>query len=161
MAHRLRREDMGFLDRAPIQVRSSLTMAATPEQLWPLIADAAAWTSWFNGMSEARYTSAKPHGVGSQRQVVVKGLRVTEDIVVFDAARRFAFVVIDANRPGVAAMVEEVTLEPTTGGTTVTYRQSIELAPWLRPLSPVVRKALTKAVTTSLAELARLAGRTA
>jgi hypothetical protein len=159
MAHQLRREDVGFIDRAPIRVHASLVMGSAPDQVWPFVADASAWTSWFDGMTEAAYISDPPHGVGSRRQVVVKGLRVTEDIVEFDEPHRFAFVVIEANRPGMVAMVELVTLDATANGTTVTYQQAIELAWWLRPLAPVVRKALTRAVTTSLAELGQLSGK--
>jgi carbon monoxide dehydrogenase subunit G len=155
MAHQLRREDLGLLDCAGVQVHGRVEIGAPAAQIWPLIADAAAWTSWFNGMTKAEYTSAAPHGVGSQRTVVVKGLQVTEEVLVFDEQHKFGFLVTGANRPGLAAMVELITLDATAVGTTVTYRQGIDLAPWLRPLSPVVRKALTRAVTDSLAELAR------
>ena len=75
MAHQLRREDVGFIDRAPIRVHASVAMASSPDKVWPLIADASAW--------------------------------------------------------------------------------------WMRPLAPVVRKALTKAVTASLAGLAQLSGKSA
>jgi uncharacterized protein YndB with AHSA1/START domain len=158
--HRLRHEDVGFVDRAPIQVLARRTVDASVAQIWPLVADAAAWPSWFDGMSEAGYTTAEPHGVGSQRQVTVKGLRVTEDIVTYDEPHCFAFVVIEANRPGLAAMVEVVTVQPSASGAEVTYRQAIELASWLRPMAPLVRRALTRAVTTSLDNLARHAGST-
>lgn len=154
MAHPLRHEDLTFPGRAPIRVVQEVELTATPEEVWPLVADAAAWPGWFTGMTAAHYTTPEPHGVGSLRWVEVAGLKVSEQVLAFDVAACFAFTVIEADRPGLRAMVEVVTLASSATGTTVRYEQAVEPAGWLRPLTPVLRARLTKGLRAGLDGLA-------
>lgn len=156
MTHTVRREDPSFVDRAPILVTEEVTIDAPPAAVWPALADAEAWTEWFTGMREARYTSPEPHGVGSTRQVAVKSLRVDEEILAFDPAERFAFCVTAANVAMLAAMVEVVTLDAADGDRTrVVYRQAVELNPWFRPLTPLIRRQLQAGLRSGLPGLSR------
>jgi uncharacterized protein YndB with AHSA1/START domain len=150
MASQLRAEGLDFLDRAPIQIAATTTIAATPSAVWPAIADVDAWTGWCAGMKVARATSAGPFGEGSTRYVEVKGLKADETVLAFEVEQRFAFRLDGANLPALAAMVEELTLVATGGTTTVTYRQAVELRPWARLLAPVLRRQLATSVRSNL-----------
>jgi uncharacterized protein YndB with AHSA1/START domain len=154
VVHALRREDLSFVDRAPLRVEHGIDVARSPRELWPALAEATQWPRWFAGMVAARYTSEPPHGVGATRWVDVQGLRVNEEVLVFDEPSCFAFVVLDADRPGIAAMVEVVTLDPRPSGTRVTYRQALELSWWLRPLAPLLRRRLERGLRAGLDGLA-------
>jgi uncharacterized protein YndB with AHSA1/START domain len=120
-------------------VRAETSVPASPETVWPALADATAWPSWFSGMKDAHYTSPQPYGVGSTRCVRVMSLVADETILAFDVGRRFAFRVDSTNLPLFAALVEVVTLEAVGGTTRVVYRQALEPKPWLRLLMPLVR----------------------
>lgn len=153
MARQLRREGLDFVDRAPIRVREQVRIAAPPARVWPAIGDAERWTEWFPGMKVARHTTPEPAAVGTGRHVEVQSLKVDEDLLAFDPPERYAFRVLEANVPALAAMVELVTLEPVDSTTLVVYRQGVELAPWARPLAPVVRRQLASSVRAGLVAL--------
>jgi uncharacterized protein YndB with AHSA1/START domain len=146
----LRSEDVSFVDRAPLLVRAETSVPASPEEVWPALAEASAWQEWFAGMQDARYTSPAPHGVGSKRSVRVAGLAADETVLAFDVGERFAFRVDSANLPGLNALVEVVTLEPAGAGTRVVYRQALEPKPWLRPLLLLLRRPMERALRRGL-----------
>ena len=151
---RLREEDLSFVERAPVVVRAEVTVPASPEAVWPAFAEAAAWLEWFSGMKEARYTSARPYGVGSTRTVVVMGLRADETILAFDPGKCFAFRVDGANLPVLHALVEVVTFEASGAGTRIVYRQALEPKPWFRPLVPLLRRQMETGLRRGLDGLA-------
>ena len=157
MAKPLRPEGLDFVDRAPIQVRAETTIAAPAAVVWAGVADTAGWLEWFDGMKDARLTSEGPVAVGSTRTVSVPPLRVDEEIIAFDPEERFAFRFVSANLPILTAMVEVVTLQAAGTTTRVEYRQSAELAPWARALTPVLRRQLQGKVASSLVGLDRWA----
>lgn len=157
MPKTLRREDLSFVDRAPLRIEAQRRIAAPPAAVWAGVGDADAWAEWFPKLKVATYTSPPPIGVGSQRHVEVQGLKVDEELLAFEPERRYAFCVHSANLPGIAALVERVTLEPAGDGTLVTYVQAFELARWLAPLTPVLRRQLRAALDGGLAGLDRWA----
>ena len=153
MAFALREEPIEFVDRAPIVVRAEVTVRATPEKVWPALADAAVWPQWFKGLRVARYTSPPPFGVGTKRHVEVQGFKVDETILAFDVAKRYAFRVDSGNLPLLAAMVEVVTLEPQDGATRVVYRQALEPRWWLGPVAGLFRRQMERGLRDGLAGL--------
>ncbi|MBI3257694.1 MAG: SRPBCC family protein [Actinobacteria bacterium] len=153
MRSALRREDLSFVDRAPVVIVAETVVEATPERIWPALAEASAWRQWFAGMRSAHYTSETPHGVGSTRSVNVGGFKADEEVIAFDVDRRFAFVLREANVALFNAMVEEVTLEAVGTRTRVVYRQAVEPKPWLRPFLPILRAQLQRGLRRGLADL--------
>jgi uncharacterized protein YndB with AHSA1/START domain len=154
MRFSLRREDLSFVERAPVVVRAEVSLPASPAAVWPAFADAPAWVDWFTGMQDAHYTSPAPYGVGSTRSVRVMGLVADETILAFDPGKRFAFRVDAANLPMLRALVEVVTLEADGAGTRVVYRQALEPKPWLRPLLPLLRGQMERGLRRGLDGLA-------
>ncbi|MCB0995603.1 MAG: SRPBCC family protein [Acidimicrobiales bacterium] len=142
----LRSEDLSYFDRAPIVARASVTIDATPMQIWPALADASAWERWFTGVRTCRYTSEGEPGVGSTRFVHVRSLKVSEEVLAFDPGERFAFRVTEANVGMFRALVEMVTLEPASSGTTVTYHQAAELPRWALPFRRVLQPQLSRSL---------------
>jgi hypothetical protein len=160
MAHSLSEVGVDFVDRAPLVVREELVLeGVTPDVVWPALADATAWVEWFDGMTEAHYTSVGPPGAGATRRIRVSLLRVTEEVLAFESGKRFAFRVTQANVPTLRAMVEVITLELAGTGTHVVYRQGVEMERWAQPLGPLVRRQLRRSLRRSLPRLGRVAGR--
>jgi uncharacterized protein YndB with AHSA1/START domain len=153
MRFSLRSEGLSFVERAPVVVRAEVAVPAAPDAVWPALGDAPAWVEWFTGMDDARWTSPPPHAAGSTRSVRVMGLEADETILAFDPGKRFAFRVDAANLPVLAALVEEVTLEPAGAGTRLVYRQALELRPWLRWLAPLLRGQMQRGLERGLAGL--------
>ncbi len=155
LKHRLRDEDLGFLERAPVVAQREIVIAAPPADVWPAIADVTAWVEWFKGTRAAHYTSAEPIGVGSTRFLKVFTLQVNEVLLAYEADHRYAYGVREANLPVFRAIVEELTLTPEgEGSTRVRFRQAVELAPALKLLGPVVRRQFEAALGRGLRGLA-------
>lgn len=155
MPKAMRPEGLEFIERAPVRIREETVIGAPPSDIWPALADPAAWTGWFVGMGACRSTSPEPVTAGSTRYVEVKALKINETILAFDVERTYAFRLDDANIAALAAMVERITLTPEDRATRVVYEQSLEVVPWAKPLAPVLRRQLTSGVRQSLAELDR------
>ncbi|MCA9677055.1 MAG: SRPBCC family protein [Kofleriaceae bacterium] len=112
----LRPIDAAWIPTAPLRVEATLRFSAPPRRLFEALADAEGWTAWFPMMTEARWTRGTG-GLGHEREVAVRGLgRVRERFIVWEDGRRFAFTMIAAGSPFIAAMGEDYRLDDDDGG---------------------------------------------
>lgn len=122
-----RPETVAFTATAPLRISASRTIAASPEQVFATLADAGSWPRWFPGLREARWTSPRPYGVGSRREVRVGPLVVEEAFIVWEPGERFGFTFVSTNLPGTRAGVELVELRDLGGDRTrVAYTMAVE-----------------------------------
>lgn len=132
--------DTDFVDTAPIRITTVVTVKATPEEVWAVMADNERWPEWFKAAKSCRTTSAVSGGVGSTRWIHVDLFKVNERFIAWDPPRRWAFTILDVNLPGIVSVVEHALIEPAgTGETRVTYVMASEVRPYLRPLVPILR----------------------
>jgi uncharacterized protein YndB with AHSA1/START domain len=134
----LRREDLGFIERAPIVQVAEATLAAPRGAVFAALADAAAWPRWFPNVRTARYTTAPPHGVGTIREANVGGTMWSEEMIAWEPEVRWAWTVVAASVPFARAQVESFELRPAPPGTRVRWTLALEprllarlSAPWL------------------------------
>ena len=133
-----------FVDTAPIRITTVVTAKGAPKEVWAVMADNERWPEWFNAAKSCRTTSDVSGGVGSTRWIHVDLFKVNERFIAWDPPRRWAFTILDVNLPGVVSVVEHALIEPVgTGETRVTYVMASEVAPYLRPLVPILRWRLT------------------
>jgi uncharacterized protein YndB with AHSA1/START domain len=142
-----RAETLAFTATAPLRITATREVGAAPDRVFEVLADAASWPEWFPGLSQARWTSDAPHGVGSTREVQVGPLRVAEEFIVWEPGERIGFTFVSTNLPGTRAGVEVAELVPVRGGRTrVAYTMALEPvgvpARLAAPLSPVARTAI-------------------
>lgn len=122
-----RPETVAFTATAPLRISASRTIAASPDRIFAALADAGSWARWFPGLREARWTSPRPYGVGSSREVRVGPLTVAEEFIAWEPGQRFAFTFVSTNLPGTRAGVELVELiDLGDGRTRVAYTMAIE-----------------------------------
>ena len=144
----MRREDMSFVERAPVRHVFTRVVAAPRAAVFAAIADPPGWPAWFPGVRSARYASPPPHGVGSIREADVSGTRWVEEMIAWDEGRRWAYTVIEASTPLASAQVEvfecaDAVLDGGAGalGTRVTWTLAIEprlLQKLTGPIAPLV-----------------------
>lgn len=144
----MRREDMSFVERAPVRHVFTKVVAAPRAAVFAAIADPPGWPAWFPGVRSARYSSPPPHGVGSIREADVSGTRWVEEMIAWDEGRRWAYTVIEASTPLASAQVEvfecaDAVLDGGAGalGTRVTWTLAIEprlLQKLTGPIAPLV-----------------------
>lgn len=163
----MRREDLGFVARAPLRHVFSALVRAPRTAVFAAIADPPGWPAWFPGVRSARYVSPPPHGVGSIREADVSGTRWVEEMIAWDEGRRWAYTVIESSTPLASAQVEvfevddalDESLADGTPATRVTWTLAIEprlLQRLTGPIAPLVmRRVFERAMTNLEAHLRR------
>lgn len=97
MAH-LTRQPPEWTDRAPVKIRASREIFATPDEVWAAICDHERWPEWFGAIDGARATGGE--GLGSTRTVTVgKKYDIHEEFIVWDEPRSWGFTVLEAEGP--------------------------------------------------------------
>jgi hypothetical protein len=137
----LRKEDVSFLDRAPVRHVFTAVVAAPRAAVFAAIADPPGWPSWFPGVRSARYHGAPPFGVGTLREADVSGTRWLEEMIAWDEGRRWTYTVLEASTPLAYAQVESFDLEDAPGGTRVRWTLAIEprlVQRLAAPIAPLV-----------------------
>jgi uncharacterized protein YndB with AHSA1/START domain len=137
----LEERDLAWMDRAPVVITKSFTLAAPTTEVFDRLADLSAWSEWCGGMKRVRIDGAAS-GVGALRTVWVGTTRVQERFVVWDPGHRLTFTLTGSNTPGLHSMVEDwaTAADPEDPARTVlTVRVGIEAAGILRPFPGLVR----------------------
>jgi len=156
----MRKEDLSFLERAPVRHVFEHVVAAPRAAVFAAIADPAGWKHWFPGVRDARYHGAPPYGVGTVREADVSGTRWVEEMIAWEPDRRWAYSVLDASTPLAAAQVESFDLDDAPGGTRVRWTLAIEPRLVQRLAAPIAPLVMRRVFERAMANLeARLAGR--
>lgn len=152
-----RSETLDFVDRAPLRVRVSRDVDATPAAIFDALADAEGWERWFPGMRRCEWLTPGPHGVGSQREARVDALRVVEQFLVWDRPHRWGFTFTETSPPIARAGVELVEIEELARGCSrVTYTMALQPVLPLGPFTGALERSLESRLSTGLAGLERL-----
>ena len=141
---RLSPSDDAFLDTAPHRYTHIVDIPAPVRQVWDTLAADDALVSWSPVITAATWTSPRPFGIGTTREVTLGGfLRLQERFYRWDEGARMTFTVDAASVPGLKRFAEDITLLPLATGTRIIWTFAIEGTAALRPLlaaaSPVNR----------------------
>lgn len=119
--------------------------AAPPERVWESLASDASLSAWGPTISKVTWTTPRPFGLGSTREVVLApGLtRVRERFFRWDEGRGYSFYVYEANAPLFRRFAEDYVLTPDGDGTrfvwTVAFEPKRALSIPFKFLVPVLR----------------------
>ena len=150
---------LDWLPTAPVRIEVAREMAVSAAVAFAVVADHEQWPDWFSQLKRVEVTGA-PTGVGGQRRVALSGVVVDEVFIAWEPDRLFAFTVTHATRPMAKAMVEAVQVEPLGDDRCrVTYTQAIEPPGWMKPMLPVMRRAMRSMLTKALSGLEQAARR--
>ena len=132
--------DPDFIKTASELIVTEVTVSATPEEVWAVLANNERWPEWFPAAKSCRTTSDQVEGVGSTRWIHFDLFKVNERFVGWDPPNRWAFTILDANLPGIVSVVEEaVIVSINDQQSRVTYTLGADLASYMRPVVPVLR----------------------
>ena len=136
--HRLERPDPSIFTEAAHAYRYPARFPAPPAQVWESLVSDESVKAWGLGVRSLRWTSPRPFGVGTTREVVLPlgSMALREEFFRWDEGRGYSFYVREANRPGLRSFAENYELEPDGDGTLFTWTIAFEAA---GPLSPVLR----------------------
>lgn len=142
-----------WVDRAPVQIRRTARVAASPAAVFDVIADNERWPEWFPGFKQCAFETGAPHGAGSIRALRQDQFKVREKILRWQPGEAWSMTVIEMNVPVIRSMAENVVLTQVGVETNVDWHIGVEMAPWAKILRrPLVGNA-TKGLDTALANL--------
>lgn len=129
---------------APVRVRVSEVVAATPERVFDVFADAGSWSRWAMPITDVRWTSPWPLDVGATRTVFMRGGMIGwERFLAWDPPRRMAFRFDETVKGGPLAFAEDYHLTDLGDGTTrVEWIMAMRLPGISGKLSPVIAGAM-------------------
>lgn len=144
--HALEPADADFFDSAPHVFTYQKRFAAPPERVWESLTSDESIAAWSPAIKEVTWTSARPFGVGTTREVALPiGPRMRERYFRWDEGRRHSFAVYESSLPLFNRFAEDYLVEPDGADTRFTWMVAIEpkgaLAFPFKVLAPVLKAA--------------------
>lgn len=125
--------DADFLSSAPHVFRYEKRYAATPERVWESLTSDESIAAWGPSIRKVTWTSPRPFGVGTTRDVVAPGgATMRERYFRWDEGHRHSFFVYESTLPLFTRFAEDYLVEPDGEATRFT---------WV--LAPEPKKAMT------------------
>lgn len=113
---------LDFIAHAPFRFANAVDLAVTPEQLWEVLTDAAAWPRWATVITGVRWTSPAPYGVGTTRTVTMRGGLVgEEEFLAWEPGKQMAFRFNRASTRAITAFAELYEIVETADGCRLTW----------------------------------------
>jgi hypothetical protein len=139
--------DSDIFATAPELYRFPIRLRVSPERVWESLASDESVAAWGLGVRRLTWTSPRPFGVDTTREVVLPlaTMTVRERFFRWDEGKGYSFYVAEANRPGLRRFAENYVVEPDGDGALLTWTIAIEpksgLAPFMKVLGPVNKRA--------------------
>jgi ligand-binding SRPBCC domain-containing protein len=144
--HALEPTDAEFLVSAPYVFHYQKRFAAPPEQVWDSLTSDASLAAWGPAVKEVTWTSPRPFGVGTTREVSVPlGPHMRERYFSWDEGRGHSFAAYESTLPLFKRFAEDYLIEPDGADTLFTWTVAIEpkdaLTLPFKVLAPVLKAA--------------------
>jgi len=155
MAKDLRPVGLDFFESASHRYVTTAQIAQPVDAVFAALAgDPAEWSKWFPGFSDkSKWVTPAPFGVGSQREMVMRGQPILETVIAWDASTRWSYFIAHAMMPGIRAFAEDYALKPVDGGTELTWTLALDA---LGPVAGLIGKMGGKQFTKAAANLDKL-----
>jgi uncharacterized protein YndB with AHSA1/START domain len=141
--HQLLPCEQTYFDTAPYIYRYPVELDVPPERVWAALTSDRSMADWGLGIHSLRWTSARPFGVGTTREVVLPGkvMTVRERFFRWEEGSRKSFYGTEINRPVVDRFAEDYLVEQTARGSrftwTIAFEPTTRTAPLLRLSNPL------------------------
>src|SRR5262249_31426784 len=151
----MRKESLGFLDRAPVVPVVEAVIAAPRKAVFGAIAEPRGWKHWFPGVREASYATPPPHGVGTIREATVGGTRWVEEMIDWEDPTRWAWTVLRTSVPFAQAQVELFEFMEETGQTRVRWTLALEPRLLARLGAPLAGRMISRLLRHAMENLGK------
>lgn len=129
------------------QITTMRTFAASPDELWSVLADYPNICTWNSGVKHSFATSDATSGVGARRHCDLSPFGALEETVeVWDESRRLTISIDSASKLPIASGRADFAMKPIGNGTRLdfTYDYDPKFGPVGRMLVPALNKQLAK-----------------
>ncbi len=137
--------DAAYFDTAPHVFRYTKHYDAPPERVWESLESDASISAWGPAVKTVTWTSPRPFGVGTTREVAPPGglAKMRERFFRWDEGQGYSFYVYESSAPMFRRFVEDYVLAPDSDGTLFTWTLALEPKTALRlpfkALAPVLK----------------------
>lgn len=138
------------------QVKKNRTFAATPQQVWDVLADYPNIASWNTGVKNSHATSEATSGIGAQRHCDLAPLGSLEETVqAWNEPSHLAISIDSAAKLPIKSGLADFALTPVANGTVLefTYDYTPKFGPVGKLLTPLLNKQFEKGFTGFLDDL--------
>jgi carbon monoxide dehydrogenase subunit G len=149
----MRREDLGFVGRAPLVHAAEARVGASRADVFRALVDPGGWPDWFPGVRAASYQTRPPYEVGTVRVADVRRTRWVEEIIAWDVDRRWAWTVVRASVPLARAQVESFELTDDGGGTRIRWTLALEPRLIARLGAPFMARTISRLLARAMRNL--------
>lgn len=143
-------EDPRFFEEAPVRLAGSFAIARPAASVWADLTGEGT-LGWCRILDAVTWTSARPFGVGTTREVrALKGaVGFRERYFRWEEGRRKSFTVLEATAPLARAFAEDYLVEPSADGAGCVFTWTIAYEPSAigRAGEPVNRRLLGSLLT--------------
>jgi carbon monoxide dehydrogenase subunit G len=132
--------DTDFFDTAPLRHRFVADFPVPAATVWESLASDESVAAWGPGVKSVRWTSPRPFGVGTTRDVTLAlgAVTVRERFIRWEEGSRYSFCAVDSNRPGLRRFAEDYVVEAAGAGSRLLWTVAMEASPRLSRLDPVI-----------------------
>jgi len=124
-----------FLASAPFRYVNSVEVSVPAERWWAALTSDDTLVSWTALVTDLHWTSPRPFGVGTTREITMLGLiTARERYYRWDAGKRKTFTGVEASVRGLRRLAEDYVVESTPTGSRFTWTLAFEPGPALKPL---------------------------
>src|SRR5687768_17516171 len=108
--------DGSFARQVPFYFETLALLAAPPERAFAIVAEPEDMAAWLPGFRHCRWASSGPHGVGSRRELALRGVAFREHFLAWEPGRRLCFAIDAMTAPLMRRMVEDLYFLPAGEG---------------------------------------------
>jgi Polyketide cyclase / dehydrase and lipid transport len=112
----LQATDLAFTTSAPFRFDTVCVLPAGPERVFQAFSEPRDLARFIAGFRRCEWKTAEPHGVGAVRELDLQGVSFREHFVAWEPGRRFCFAVDALTLPAMRRMIEDIRIEPWSGG---------------------------------------------
>ncbi len=131
---------LSFTQSSPFHIENVVILDAPPARVFQVLATGEGQEVWFKDFVANRWSS-EARGVGAEREVALKLLKVKERFLAWDQDKRLAFHIYAITLPFADAMLEDWTIEPVgEDKTRFTWRVHYKPSLLMRLVHPIGRE---------------------
>jgi hypothetical protein len=111
--------DISYFNTAKNRFKAVVEIDSTPEKIFACFEDADSWKKWAPPITDVKWTSPKPFGMGTTRTVsMIAGLVGDEVFIAWDYPKRMAFCFTHCSHKMVESFAEDYLVTPLDNGKT-------------------------------------------
>lgn len=147
--------DMSYFDNAPVTGGVRQKIPASAEATFKSFEDPDAWPYWIDQISKVKWTTSKPFGVGTTRDIFLGTKKVSEYFIEWQDNERMSFYFARGEVPLFKAFAEDYRLIPDgPNACEVVWRFAFELSGPLKLAHGMAGKMATRRAQGWFAQLA-------